>query len=73
MRRTSLIIRTVSPTELDIVISDLVELLRETVNGGSSLGFIPPLAHEGGRSLLFLNARHRGPPTGSTGTSDIAK
>jgi ribosomal protein S18 acetylase RimI-like enzyme len=44
-----LIIRPVSPTELDIVISDLVELLRETVNGGSSLGFIPPLAREEAR------------------------
>jgi hypothetical protein len=34
------------------------------VNGGSSLGFIPPLAHEGGRPLLFLNTRHCSPADG---------
>jgi GNAT superfamily N-acetyltransferase len=38
------------PTELDTVIADLIDLLRATVNGGSSLGFIPPLAHEEART-----------------------
>lgn len=46
----SLIIRPLSPAELDIVIEDLVELLRETVNGGSSLGFIAPLVREEARA-----------------------
>jgi hypothetical protein len=45
----SVAIRTVSAVELDAVVPQLVELLRETVNaGGSSLGFVPPVSAEAG-------------------------
>jgi ribosomal protein S18 acetylase RimI-like enzyme len=45
----SLTIRPVTPTEFDLVIDDLVELFRETVNAGSSLGFVPPITREEAR------------------------
>ena len=45
----SVAIRSVSAVELDAVVPQLVELLRETVNtGGSSLGFVPPVSAEAG-------------------------
>lgn len=45
----SVAIRSVSAVELDAVLPQLVELLRETVNaGGPSLGFIPPVSAEAG-------------------------
>jgi acetyltransferase len=42
-------IRPVSSIELEGLLPALVELLRETVNGGSPMGFLPPLTHEQGR------------------------
>ena len=45
-----LTIRSVSPAELDTIIEGFVELLRETVNAGSSLGFIQPLMHQEARA-----------------------
>jgi GNAT superfamily N-acetyltransferase len=38
-------VRVVASTELEDVLPALVELLRESVNGGASLGFLPPLPH----------------------------
>jgi acetyltransferase len=35
----------VASTELEHLLPALVELLRESVNGGASLGFLPPLPH----------------------------
>lgn len=40
----SLTIRPVTSAELDDLVPALVELLRDTVHGGSSLGFMPPVA-----------------------------
>jgi acetyltransferase len=45
----ALTIRPVPPTELDDAIPALVELLRDTVNGGASMGFVPPLSHDDAR------------------------
>jgi acetyltransferase len=46
----SISIRPVSPTELENLLPDLIELLRDTVNGGgAALGFLPPLTHEAAR------------------------
>jgi len=45
----SLIIRPVSPTELDDAVPTLVELLRDTVNGGASMGFVAPLSRHDAR------------------------
>jgi ribosomal protein S18 acetylase RimI-like enzyme len=45
----SLTIRPISPTELDTIIPELVELLRDTVNGGAALGFMAPLSREEAR------------------------
>jgi acetyltransferase len=42
-------IRQILHTELDDLLPPLVELLRETVNGGSSMGFMPPISYEDGR------------------------
>jgi GNAT superfamily N-acetyltransferase len=36
-------IRSVSASELESLLPDLVELFRDTVNGGTPLGFIPPI------------------------------
>lgn len=46
----SITIRPVSPTELDNIIPGLVQILMDTVNGGSSLGFVPPLLHDEARN-----------------------
>jgi acetyltransferase len=45
----SLQIRLVSPTELESLLPALVELLRDTVNGGMSMSFLPPLTHDEAR------------------------
>jgi acetyltransferase len=42
-------IRPVSPTELESHLPAFVELLRDTVNGGVPMGFLPPLTHDEGR------------------------
>ncbi len=42
--------RVIAPGELGRLLPTLVGLLRETVNGGESLGFLPPLTLEGARS-----------------------
>jgi acetyltransferase len=42
-------IRSVSPTEFDQLLPNLIELFRETVNGGVPMGFLPPLTHDQGR------------------------
>ena len=61
-------VRVVASTELEDLLPALVELLRESVNGGASLGFLPPLTHHearrywrslatelrGGARLLFV-------------------
>jgi acetyltransferase len=42
-------IRTISATELDDIVPELAELLRDTVNtGGPSLGFLPPVSAAAG-------------------------
>lgn len=41
--------RVMSPVELKRLLPTLIELLRETVNGGASLGFLPPLGLEEAR------------------------
>jgi GNAT superfamily N-acetyltransferase len=45
----ALTIRLVSAAELDALIPTLVELFRDTVNGGSALGFVPPVTREQAR------------------------
>jgi ribosomal protein S18 acetylase RimI-like enzyme len=45
----SIAIRPVSPNELEDLLPAFVELLSNTVNGGSSLGFLAPVSHEEGR------------------------
>ncbi len=42
-------VRVVASTELEDLLPALVELLRESVNGGASLGFLPPLPHHEAR------------------------
>jgi GNAT superfamily N-acetyltransferase len=42
-------IRSVSSTELENLVPALVELFRDLVNGGSSMGFLPPLTHDDAR------------------------
>jgi acetyltransferase len=42
-------VRLVASTELEHFLPALVELLRESVNGGASLGFLPPLTHHEAR------------------------
>ena len=49
-------VRQVSPTELDQLLPDLMELFRETVNGGVPMGFLPPLTQDEGRSY-WLSVR----------------
>ena len=41
----SIAIRPISPTALGVVLPSLVELLRDTVNSGSALGFLAPLTY----------------------------
>ena len=43
------IIRSVTGFELVALLPDLVDLFRETVNGGSPLGFLAPITHETSR------------------------
>jgi acetyltransferase len=43
---TSTTIRRVSALELKYVITDLVDVFTDTVNGGSPLGFLPPITRE---------------------------
>ena len=40
------IFRLISPIELESLRPPFVELLREAVNGGAALGFLPPLTHD---------------------------
>jgi GNAT superfamily N-acetyltransferase len=42
-------VRVVASTELEELLPALVELLRESVDGGASLGFLPPLTHQEAR------------------------
>jgi GNAT superfamily N-acetyltransferase len=54
-------VRVVASTELEDLLPALVELLCESVNGGASLGFLPPLTrHEAGRYWLSLGTELRG-------------
>ncbi len=54
-------VRVVGSTELEHLLPALVELLRESVNGGASLGFLPPLTlHEARRYWLSLGPELRG-------------
>ena len=43
-------IRPVAPAELESLAPALTDLLRDSVNRGASLGFMPPLAHDEGRA-----------------------
>jgi hypothetical protein len=43
-------IRVIVPTELENLLPALVESLRDTVNGGAPLGFLPPLTLEEARN-----------------------
>lgn len=47
---TSPCIQLVSPAALDKLLPELVELLRDTVNGGASLGFLPPISRDESRN-----------------------
>jgi GNAT superfamily N-acetyltransferase len=54
-------VRVVASTELEDLLPALVELLRESVDGGASLGFLPPLTpQEARRYWLSLRAELRG-------------
>jgi len=54
-------VRVVASTELEDLLPPLVELLRESVHGGASLGFLPPLTpHEARRYWLSLGTELRG-------------
>jgi acetyltransferase len=54
-------VRMVAPTEIEELLPALVELLRESVNAGASLGFLPRLTpDEGRRYWLSLRADLRG-------------
>jgi len=51
----------VASAELEYLLPAFVELLRESVNGGASLGFLPPLPHyEARRYWLSLGPELRG-------------
>jgi acetyltransferase len=50
-------IRLVSPLELDAHLPALVDLLRATIAGGSSLGFLPPLAQDAARDYWLAVRR----------------
>jgi GNAT superfamily N-acetyltransferase len=53
-------VRVVASTELDILLPALVELLRESVDSGASLGFLPPLTdHDARRYWLSLGPELR--------------
>ena len=45
----SIIFRLISAAALDSLLPPFVELLREAVNGGAALGFLPPLTHDESR------------------------
>src|SRR5215203_1754242 len=47
----------VSPLELDAHLPALVDLLRATITGGSSLGFLPPLAQDAARDYWLTVRR----------------
>ena len=42
-------VRRIWPSEIDVLLPSLVSVLRETVNGGSPLGFVPPITPAQGR------------------------
>jgi hypothetical protein len=50
-------IKLVSPLELDAHLPALVDLLRATIAGGSSLGFLPPLAQDAARDYWLAVRR----------------
>jgi ribosomal protein S18 acetylase RimI-like enzyme len=43
-------VRAIEPDEFEAVVPELVELFREAVDGGASLGFLPPLSAEEART-----------------------
>jgi acetyltransferase len=54
-------VRVVASTEIEELLPALAELLRESVDGGASLGFLPPLTHqEARRYWLSLRPELRG-------------
>jgi GNAT superfamily N-acetyltransferase len=54
-------VRVIPATELEDLLPALAELLREAVDGGASLGFLPPLPHhEARRYWLSLRPELRG-------------
>lgn len=54
-------VRMVASAEIEDLLPALVDLLRESVNGGASLGFLPPLTHDQARRYwLSLRAELRG-------------
>jgi acetyltransferase len=50
-------IQIVSAVELDRHLPTLVDLLRESVDGGASLGFLPPLSRDGARDYWLTVRR----------------
>ena len=54
-------VRVIASREIEDLLPALVDLLRESVDGGASLGFLPPLRHgEGRRYWLSLGPELRG-------------
>jgi acetyltransferase len=53
---TSTSVRQISPIDLDDLLPTLIELFRETVNGGVPMGFLPPLTHDQARDY-WLSVR----------------
>jgi DNA-binding SARP family transcriptional activator/predicted GNAT family acetyltransferase len=54
-------VRVIGSTEIEDLLPALVDLLRETVDGGASLGFLPPLTHRDARRYwLSLGPELRG-------------
>ena len=52
----TIILRLISHTELDRLLPPFVEVLRQAVNGGAGLGFLPPLTHDESRDY-WLSVR----------------
>jgi GNAT superfamily N-acetyltransferase len=50
----SITIRPISAQQLDHLLPALVDLLRETVHGGSPLGFLAPLSHDTARDYWLV-------------------
>jgi acetyltransferase len=57
----ALSVRVIASTEIENLLPELVDLLRESVDGGASLGFLPPLTHgEARRYWVSLGPELRG-------------